>query len=55
MDDQSREELHRIFGGLVYAKDYYAETSMVAMAKRIAADFQFDKRCQSNLERNSDR
>ena len=52
MGDKTREELHRTYGGLVYAKDYYNETSMAAMAKRITADFEFDERCRENIESN---
>lgn len=54
MDKSTREELHKSYGGLVYAKDFYAETTMAAMAKRIAADFIFDKRCRDNIRRNSE-
>lgn len=49
----TREELHRTYGGLVYEQDYYKETSIVSMARRIADDFKFDERCRENIKRNS--
>lgn len=50
VDEITREEFHRMYGGVVGENDFDKEITLAEMARRITSDFKFDRRCQENCE-----
>ena len=46
----TREEFHRMYGGIVGENDFDKEITIAEMERRITSDFKFDRRCQENCE-----
>lgn len=46
----TREEFHRIYGGVVGENDFDKKITISEMARRVTSDFKFDRRCQGNCE-----
>lgn len=46
----TREEFHRMYGGVVGENDFDKKITIAEMARRITSDFKFDRRCQENCE-----
>ena len=46
----TREEFHRKYGGVIGENDFDKKITLAEMARRIASDFKFDRRCQENCE-----
>lgn len=53
VEDITREEFHKCYGGRIYVQDFDKYTSMSEMAERIEKDFRFDRACRGNVKQHN--
>lgn len=50
-DVPTRSEWHKTYGGNISYSDFWKPTSMAYVAREIAKDFRFDRKCRKGGER----